>query len=461
MRSLNYGVEGEREEMSLDHIIVLMLENNSFDRMLGGLFPPRPDPLSPGGGVKGAAAQYSNADQITGKTYAMAETTAREMPEDPGHDLSDVLPQISNHCSGFVNNFAAKYPNSVATERQEIMSFYADGALPVLQDLAKKFTVCDRWFSSMPGPTWPNRLFLYSGTSWGFTDMNALHYWDQPTLFDLLSNNGVPWKLYYGDVSSTYILVNEPDPSACASLRYFYQDAKGPEANFPKFSLIEPGYFGKTPSDQHPPHDVFRGEALIAEVYNALRANDALWQRSLLVVIYDEHGGFYDHIDPPASIAPDNRRDGSGFNFDRYGVRVPAVLISPWLDPGVITDTFDHTSLVKFILERSGLGSNGLGVRVSAATTQTIQSHLRQTPRDTSNVLPTVPVPNFFPPQEQQSLTDHQVALADMTRVLASQIKNPSVAVPLLRRSLDQSPEHEAQLAIDRFEAFLLDKAKS
>jgi phospholipase C len=445
--------------MPLDHIIVLMLENNSFDRMLGGLFPPRSDQVNPGGGVKGAATQYSNVDKSTGKIYTMVTTTAREMPEDPGHDLTDVLPQISNNCSGFVNNYVSKYPTSAATERQEIISFYAEGALPVLHDLAKNFTVCDRWFSSLPGPTWPNRLFLYSGTSWGFTDMNALHYWDQPTLFDLLSNNGIPWKLYYGDISSTYILVNHPDPTDTFPLRYFFQDAKGPEANFPKFCLIEPGYFGKTPSDQHPPHDVFRGEALIAEVYNALRANDALWQRSLLVVTYDEHGGFYDHIEPPASIAPDAKRDGSGFNFDQYGVRVPAVLISPWLDAGVINDTFDHTSLVKFVLERSGLGSNGLGARVSAATT--FQSHLLQAPRDTSNVLPSVPVPNFFPPQDQPALTDHQIALADMTRVLASQIKNPSVSVPLLRRSPDQSPEHEAQLAIDRFEAYMLDQAKS
>jgi phospholipase C len=289
--------------------------------------------------------------------------------------------------------------------------------------------------------------------------MNALHYWDQPTLFDQLSNSGVAWKLYYGDISSTYILVNHPDPTATAPLRDFYIDAKGPASNFPTFSLIEPGYFGKAPSDQHPPHDVFRGEALIAEVYNALRANDALWQRSLLVVTYDEHGGFYDHIDPPASNAPDTRRDGSGFNFDRYGVRVPAVLISPWLDAGVITDTFDHTSMVKFVLDRSNLDTHGLGARVSAAAT--FQSHLLATPRDTTHVLPSIPVPNFFPPQDQPSLTDHQIALADMTRVLASQIKNPSVAVPLLRRSSDQSPEHEAQLAIDRFEAYLLEQAKS
>jgi phospholipase C len=140
----------------------------------------------------------------------MAQTTAREVRDDPGHDLKDVLQQMANHNSGFVNNFVSKYPKSFPTDRQEIMSYYADGALPALHALAKNFTVCDRWFSSMPGPTWPNRLFLYSGTSWGFTDMNTLHYWDQPTLFDELSAGGVSWKLYYGDISSTYILVISP-----------------------------------------------------------------------------------------------------------------------------------------------------------------------------------------------------------------------------------------------------------
>jgi len=446
--------------MPLDHVVVLMLENNSFDRMLGGLFPPRPDAVNPGGGVQGAAAQFSNVDQTTGQRYVMAPTIAREVRDDPGHDLKDVLQQMANHGAGFVDNFVGKYPKSLPTDRQEIMSYYADGALPALHPLAKNFTVCDRWFSSMPGPTWPNRLFLYSGTSWGFTDMNTLHYWDQPTLFDELSSGGVSWKLYYGDISSTYILVHQPDPMSCSPLRYFYQDIKGPAANFPAFCLIEPGYFGKTPNDQHPPHDVFRGEALIAEVYNALRANDALWQRTLLVVTYDEHGGFYDHIEPPATIAPDGRRDGSGFGFDRLGVRVPALLISPWLDAGVITGTMDHTSLVKFILEHAGLGTAGLGARVASAATQTIAKHLRKTPRDTTTVLPSLPVPKFLPPQEQPELTDHQIALSDMTRVLASQIKDPSIRVPLLRRSPDGSPEREAQLAIDRFEAFLLDKAK-
>lgn len=314
----------------------------------------------------------------------------------------------------------------------------------------------------MPGPTWPNRLFLYSGTSLGFTDMRLLHYWDQRTLFDLLSSHGVAWKLYYGDVSSTFILVNKPDPSNTDLLKNFYTDVQGTEQDFPSFCLIEPSYFGKTPDDEHPPHDVFRGEALVANVYNALRANDALWQRSLLVVTYDEHGGFYDHIDPPTTIAPDTRRDGSGFNFDRPGVRVPAVLISPWLDQGVITNTFDHTSLVKLFIDKwsldDELGPNVLGARAGAPQTNTFKKYLRKAPRNTSNVLPHIPVPAFLPPREQTDLTEHQKALFEMTHALASQISDPHVRIPLLRRPIE--PDKTAQLAIDQFQAFLLDQAR-
>src|SRR5437588_2148035 len=212
--------------MPLDHIIVLMLENNSFDRVLGALFEPRADPTTPGGGIKGAEATYSNADKTTGKTYTLKPTVMRETIDDPGHDLQNVLRQLHDHEGGFVTDFAATYPKSTTTERQNIMGYFEDGFLPVIHTLAKNFTVCDRWFSSMPGPTWPNRLFLYSGTSNGFTDMKALHYWDQRTLFDMLSSHGISWRLYYGDISSTFILVNKPDTFYCYPFRYFLVDSQ-------------------------------------------------------------------------------------------------------------------------------------------------------------------------------------------------------------------------------------------
>lgn len=245
--------------MSLDHIIVLMLENNSFDRMLGALFEPRNDAQAPGGGIKGAESAYSNVDSATGKAYTLKPTQMRETMDDPGHDLQNVLRQLKDHGSGFIADYVQSFPKSATAERQNIMGYFEEGFLPVLHTLARNFTVCDRCFSSMPGPTWPNRLFLYSGTSNGFTDMNSIHYWDQTTLFDLMSSHDISWRLYYGDISSTFILVNKPDPFNCYQFRYFLTDSQRPESQFPKFCLIEPSYFGKTPSDQHPPHDIMRG----------------------------------------------------------------------------------------------------------------------------------------------------------------------------------------------------------
>jgi len=440
--------------MSLDHIIVLMMENNSFDRVFGALLPDR---SGQGGGIKGST--YSNTDNTTGSIYTLKPTQTREVQDDPGHDLGDVLEQIVGPCKNFVNNFVKKYPSSRSTDRQEIMSYYPDGSLPTLHKLAKTFTICDRWFSSMPGPTWPNRCFVHTGTSLGFTDMNSLHYWDQTTLYQLLSAQGISWKIYYGDIASTYILVNKPDPSQVYPLRQFYLDAAGPEKNFPQYVFIDPAYFGKDATDQHPPHDVLRGEALIADVYNALRSNNNLWQRSLLVITYDEHGGFFDHVSPASTIAPDNRRDGSGFDFKLLGLRVPTLLVSPWLNQRVITDTFDHTSLLKFLIDKWGL-SNSLGARASWRGTNTFKNYLR-TPRNTDRLLPRIDVPKFLPTQVQMQLTDHQWALCDMAQLLASELRDPSVRIPLLRRPPVRTPAAEAQLAMDRFDAFLLDRAKS
>lgn len=442
----------------LEHIIVLMLENSSFDRMLGALFAPRGEAGADGGGVKGLAGNFSNIDPTSNSKYSMRVTTAREMQNDPGHDYENVVRQLAGSNSGFVADFSQTYPDSTSALRQEIMSYYEDWTLPVLHALAHNFTVCDRWFSSLPGPTWPNRLFLYSGTSLGHMDMKLVHYWDQPTLFDVLTTFGISYRLYYGDISNTYILVNKPDVAFTYPYRYFHTDVKD-HAQFPQFSLIEPSYFW-SPNDQHPPHDVFRGEALIAEVYNALRSNDDLWQRSLLVVCYDEHGGFYDHVSPPATTAPDAWTDGTKFDFRRLGARVPAIAVSPWFDNGVVEDTFDHTSLTKFVLQHFGLPCDRLGARVASDETSTLKKHLRQSPRDTKSVLPFIPIPAFLPAQTQVALTEHQKALVDLSHGLAKDVADESARIALMRPAAITTPQGEAHRTVERFEAFLLDNAK-
>src|SRR5439155_14855983 len=127
--------------------------------------------------------------------------------------------------------------------------------------------------------------------------------------------------------------------------------------SFPAYSFIEPCYFGRWQNDDHPPVDVYRGERLIASVYNAMRANQELWDKSMLIVLYDEHGGFYDHVEPPSAVAPDSHREE--FAFDRLGLRVPVVIASPWVKRGVCHTAFDHTSILKYLIEKWKLAPLG------------------------------------------------------------------------------------------------------
>jgi phospholipase C len=356
----------------IEHVIVLMLENQSFDRVLGDLKSVNPavdgvDPARPG----------SNADPDGGQPYTQMPGAPNATANDLGHDLDDVQRQIANNCAGFIADYATKQPNSGRAERQQVISYFEHGRLPALHALAENFLVCDRWFSSVPGPTWPNRFFVHSGTSLGHTDMPegydpALHIYSQPTVYERLAEANVPWRIYVGDFSQTAVMTAQWKylASNYATMTQFYTDVAGDPAVFPAYSFIEPSFFGARQNDQHPPYDILLGEQLIGRVYNALRANAALWATTLFVVLYDEHGGFYDHVDPQTAdpghrlaIPPDDQP--SNFAFDRFGVRVPAVLVSPWIDAGVDHTVFDHTSLIKYAIDKWSLGP--LGRRAAAA----------------------------------------------------------------------------------------------
>ncbi len=331
------------------HVIVLMMENASFDRMLGTV-----------PGVEGVdlAHPKSNPDYpSTLPAVLQAPTAARTMSPDPEHDLDDVLRQLIGPEQGFVSDFGQQYPQSTPQQRAEIMGFYTSDSLPVLHTLAGQFAVCDHWYSSLPGPTWPNRFFVHSGTSLGHVDMPegvfepAIHLYNQTTVYELLGKAGISWAIYYGDFPQSLVMTHQLEHlDHYHKMDKFLADAAGAEADFPQYSFIEPSYFGSAQNDQHPPSDIMRGELLIAQVYNAIRANEALWQSSLLVVLYDEHGGFYDHVDPPPATPPDGNTKTYAFN--QYGVRVPALLVSPWIDAGVIKDTFDHTSLLAYVMQK-------------------------------------------------------------------------------------------------------------
>ncbi len=444
------------------HVIVLMLENRSFDHMLGGLSDAIP-------GLDGVLPpdQPARPNRADGRTYRQAPGASRTINYDPRHELEHTINQLKNNNDGFVADFATAYPLSEPKDRAEIMKYFADGELPILHTLAKNFLVCDRWFSSLPGPTWPNRFFVHSGTSIGRVSMPEgildanLHWYDQSTLYDRLNEKKREWRIYYGDVPQSLILVHQLEPENAKrykSMRQFFQDAASDPGQFPEYCFIEPPYYQPGAADDHPPHDVFEGERLIADVYNAIRRNDALWNSCLFIVLSDEHGGFYDHVEPPAATPPDHHVEE--YTFGRLGVRVPAILISPYIEPGVLHTEFDHTSLLKYLIDKWGLGP--LGERARNAKTFADKLKLAAVNTKAPREL-IIPPPAGLSQRKygkiagrtQPALNAHQSALVGMTQLLESYTTVPAESLPGRTKRLITGFDGVVDVAMERVEDFL------
>jgi phospholipase C len=318
----------------------------------------------------------------------------------------------------------------------------------------------------VPGPTWANRFFLLSGTSQGrvampdFPFRPRLHRYDQTTVFDRLNERRASWRIYYGDVPQSLALAHHRRPKN--ALRYralpaFFKKAADPAADFPAFAFLEPSYFGKDQNDDHPPSDVRRGEELVADVYDALRANEELWPSTLLVLLFDEHGGFYDHVLPPAAVPPDGHVEE--YTFDRYGVRVPALLISPWVERSVVTTAFDHTSLLRYLSDKHRL--RPLGRRVAQVASFAPELLRLDAPRtDTPAELPR-PRPAVRPraarrePPMPTDLNEHQRALLAFTEYLDTQIVEPHARKTARKRVFESGIAGAAAVARERVERFL------
>ena len=349
---------------NLRHIVVLMMENRSFDHMLGFA-------ATPNWQIDGLTGQEKNRDS-TGE-FSQVSNDARyagDFTPDPGHALFDTLTQLYGDAkasvsqdptmNGFVLSYEGKTHNPENAHR--IMRCFSPNKVPVLTTLARQFAVCDRWFSSVPGPTFPNRAYAHGASSVGRVDMGIDWLGMSKTIYELLAENNIDSRIYYHDSTMAMTfkgLMNQG--------RYFslYEDFLSDCSNnrLPAYSFIEPRYAnGEDPidntffsaSDQHPDHNVEQGEILIRDTFNAIWKNQALRESTLLVVVYDEHGGLYDHVPPPPAVNPDNL-DWAGnansldpaFDFTRLGVRVPAVLISPYIQAGTIDNTlYDHSSII-------------------------------------------------------------------------------------------------------------------
>lgn len=448
----------------IKHVVVLMLENHSFDQMLGALRSEFPnlegvDPANPG----------SNRDK-DGMDYSQAVTAANSVKNDPMHELDNVLRQLENDNGDFVLDYSEAYPATTPDERQQIMGYFAPGALPALHELAHHFAICDHWYSSVPGPTWVNRFFVHSGTCLGRVQMpeglkDVLHLaslcsgYDQDTIYDRLNEAGISWKIYHGDIPQSLVLSHQRTIQNAKRYEFmdvFYSDAKGQEEHFPEFAFIEPSYYWPGQNDDHPPHATLRAQVLLGNVYNALRQNDQLWNSSLLIVLYDEHGGFYDHVPPPAAVPPDGH-SLPNFAFNWLGVRVPALLVSPWVEQTIIKTEFDHTSLLKYLTEKWNLGS--LTERVASA--QTFGSAIRTTGQPRMDTPSSVPIPAIAAASEAamaagpgEPLNGHQKALIAFSEYLEHEIEEP-VGKPARAAAMMAGPQSQAETAKSRVALFL------
>ncbi len=436
----------------IQHVVVLMMENAAFDRMLGCMTEVH-------AGLEGIdpAHPRTNPDPDDGEV-AQAPTTARNIDRDPKHYLRNGLAQLDGDTNrGFVSDFAHTHPNSTSAERREIMGYYPRGFLPALHLIAEQFVVCDHWFSSLPGPTWINRLFAHSGTSLGQISepgslfSSRLHLYTERTLYDEMHDARVPWRIYFGDVPQSLVLTHQWEHLGNYR-RYAHWRDDVARGDLPAYTFIEPTYFGPNENDQHPPHDVQRGDALIAEVYNTLRANPDLFARTLLIVLYDEHGGFFDHVVPPRTIAPDGHTDL--YSFDRLGFRVPAVFVSPLLDPGVVHEVFDHTSLLRMA---NGLwpGVQALGRRAKQANDPLASLAWRTSPR--RDLPEAKPAPDIQDARRTDTLEGFKSSLFGLSHYLESLIEHPARRGGLMARAHEALDDgwSQAKLATDRLDAFL------
>ena len=336
---------------NIKHVIVLMLENRSFDHMLG---------YSQISGVDGVwDKQYSNP--WNGEDVPTNPNAASVLDlVDPGHDFADVRTQLYDphphydrdpKMLGFVQSYANVFGVS---DPRNVMACYTPEDVPVLTTLAREYAVCNRWFSSIPGPTLPNRLFAHAGTSKGRLDLSAEEFDITPTIYEVLDSQNVASTIYADGWSATatfWALMKHQD-QFFGTLDDFYQDCY--DNNLPAYCFIEPRYSSgvvngvfRPQNDQHPDSDVTEGENLIYEIYNAIRSNKAVWESSVFVIVYDEHGGLCDHVPPPKATPPgDGPSCDPRFDFDRYGVRVPAVIVSAYTQNAVSNKYYDHTSII-------------------------------------------------------------------------------------------------------------------
>jgi len=406
---------------NIDHFVVLMEENRSFDNLLGYLYKAEKVPadqhfegvagknLSNPIPLEADSAQWEHVDvrpgytmddpnpdageeyphvntQLFGTVFP-AENARLEAPRmKPPYNLPDKLPSEPS-MNGFVLDYINNYKVLTGwepryAEYRIIMDCFPPDAVPVMSTLARRFAVCDHWHCEVPSQTFPNRLFFHAAQSCGLVINEPYSNWvrkgtnNAQTIFERLESKGLSWKVYYDPQEHLSLTAILHFPRLWRHIRtnfcymsQFFEDAR--TGNLPHYAFIEPRLFVNN-NDMHPPTKVFgrvghssvlAGEALIATIYDAIRLSDSPtgsnYLNTALLITFDEHGGCYDHVPPPAAKPPqpDGRVGQMNFGFDRLGVRVPAIIVSAYTAAGTMINTpLQHTSFIKTLEEKWRLG---------------------------------------------------------------------------------------------------------
>lgn len=487
------GLNRER----IKHIVVLMMENRSFDHLLGYLDHddpayPRLDRDTPSCPVDPALP--------TGRRVSTTASASSVLGTDPDHSHQAVMLQMFGHpgtpgvgepsMTGFIESYRRKVtqgvlrprawwvrlgeavlaglkllwsrirriPGPILAKPDEIMKCFPPADIPVLGFLAKQFAVLVNWHAAVPGETWPNRQYAHAATSHGTANI-AIGFYDDPTVFERLGAAGRDWDIYHDGVAQAWaypqLWMDGPDHFHGMD-RLFHDIERG---TLPAYAFIEPNH-GFGPGDgnsQHPGNNTIKGEAfkageaMIARIYNALVANPALFAQTLFLITYDEHGGFFDHVRPKKVTPPDGIDDAAtGFDFSLSGVRVPAVAVSPLVPAGTVDSTFyEHSTIPATVRQQFAPDSKPLTRREADAAN--LLDHLQLLPEARTDVravpyaepvagAPTVPT--------GRRLTGFQASLVELAGAVRNARRSTAGAQALGVPSFVPDPAcHEAVVA--------------
>ncbi|KAH7667020.1 phospholipase C protein [Dioscorea alata] len=421
-------------------VVVLVMENRSFDHMLGWMKRLNPE-------INGVTGSESNPISTTdpNSPRVFFKDEAHYVDPDPGHSFQAIREQIfgSNETSaspapmnGFVQQATSMSPNMT----DSVMNGFQPEKVAVYQALVQEFAVFDRWFASVPASTQPNRLYVHSATSHGATSniasMLAKGY-PQRTIFENIDDAGLSFRIYYQNIPATLFYRNLRKLKYLTKFHPYDLDFKShaQKGSLPNYAVVEQRYMDSKISpanDDHPSHDVYQGQMFVKEVYETLRSSPQ-WNETLLIITYDEHGGFFDHVPTPTKGIPSPDGivgpDPFFFTFDRLGVRVPTIMVSPWIEKGTVihgpngvptaTSEFEHSSITATVKKLFDLPSPYLTKRDAWAGTFEGIVQTRTTPRtDCPMQLPNPVKIRDGDANEEANLSEFQQELMQLASVL-------------------------------------------